>query len=92
MGRWLVGLSTLSRVAELDADLPIDETALSIEDVKEAVAKWLLKAGGEAMIRGWHAELTAVWHSGTISPDWKKGLVVSIWKGKGDHQDCNNYH
>ena len=89
----------------LDADPPIDETAPSIGDVKEAVAKLrggkaagicnisaeLLKAGGEAMIRGLHAVLTAVWHSGTIPPDWKKGLVVPIWKGKGDRQDCNNY-
>ena len=60
----------------LDADPPIDETAPSISDVKEAVAKLgggkapgicnisaeLLKAGGEAMIRGLHAVLTAVWH------------------------------
>ena len=89
----------------LDADPPIDETAPSIGDVKEAVAKLrggkaagicnisaeLLKAGGEAMIRGLHAVLTAVWHSGTIPPDWKKGLVVPIWKGKGDRQDCSNY-
>ena len=81
----------------LDADPPIDETASSIGDVKEAVAKLrvgkaaagicnisaeLLKGGGEAMIRGLHAVLTAVWHSGTIPPDWKKGLVVPIWKGK----------
>ena len=50
----------------LDADPPIDETALSIDDVKEAVAKVrsekaagicnisaeLLKTGVEAMIRG----------------------------------------
>ena len=43
----------------------------------------LLKAAGEAMIRGLQAVLTAVWHSGTIPPDWKKGLVVPIWKGKG---------
>ncbi|KAG0727065.1 Iron-sulfur protein NUBPL [Chionoecetes opilio] len=46
---------------------------------------------GEAMIRGLHAVLTAVWQSGTIPPDWKRGLVVPIWKGKGDRQDCNNY-
>ncbi|KAG0726185.1 LINE-1 retrotransposable element ORF2 protein [Chionoecetes opilio] len=51
----------------------------------------LLKAGGEAMIRGLHAVLTAVWQSGTIPPDWKRGLVAPIWKGKGDRQDCNNY-
>ena len=43
------------------------------------------------MIRGLHAVLTAVWYSGNIPPDWKKGLVVPIWKGKGDRQDCNNY-
>ncbi|KAG0713639.1 Pikachurin [Chionoecetes opilio] len=48
-------------------------------------------AGGEAMIRGLQAVLTAVWQSGTIPPDWKRGLVVPIWKGKGDRQDCNNY-
>ena len=50
----------------------------------------LLKAGAKAMISGLHAVLTAVWHSDTIPPDWKKGLVVPIWKGKGDHQDWKN--
>ena len=77
----------------------------SIDEVKEAVAKLtdgkaadicnisaeLLKAGGEAMIHGLHAVLTAVRHSGTIPPDWKWGLVVPIWKGKGNRHDCNNY-
>ena len=43
------------------------------------------------MIRGLHAVLTAVWHSGIIPPDWKRGLVVPILKGKGDRQDCSNY-
>ena len=89
----------------LDAGPPIDETAPSIGDVKEAVAKLeggkaasvcnisteLLKAGAVASSRGLHAVLTAVCHSGTIPPDWKKGLVIPIWKRKGDCQDCNNY-
>ena len=26
-----------------------------------------------------------------IPSDWKRGLVVTLWKGKGDLQDCNNY-
>ena len=83
----------------LDADPPIDETASSIDNVKEAVAKLrggkaagvcnisaeLLKAGGEAMIRGLHAVLTAVWHSGTIPPDWKRELVVPIWNNTAQH-------
>ena len=58
----------------LDADPPIDETAPSIDDVKEAVAKLkggkttgicniraeLLKAWGEAVILGLHVVLTVV--------------------------------
>ncbi|KAG0710615.1 Cytochrome P450 10 [Chionoecetes opilio] len=57
----------------------------------DTVTAELLKARGEAMIRGLHAVLTAVWQSGAIPPDWKRGLVVPIWKGKGYRQDCNNY-
>ena len=81
----------------MDADPPINKAAPSIDEVKEAVAKLrggkaagicnmsteLLEAGGEAMIHGLHAVLTVVWHSGTIPPDWKRGLVFPIWKGKG---------
>ena len=33
------------------------------------------------MIRGLHAVLTAVWYSGTIPLDWKRGLVIPIWQG-----------
>ena len=51
----------------------------------------LLKAGSEAMTHGLYVVLTAIWYSGTIPPDWKRGLIVPIWKGKGDRQDCNNY-
>ena len=91
---WTAALQTL------DADPPIDKTVCSIDDIKEVVkmrggkaaaicniSVELLKAWNEAMILGLHAVLTAVWHSGTIPPGWKKGLVVHIWKVK----DCNNY-
>ena len=84
---------------------PVDESPPSLAEVREAVNKLksgkaagvcnisaeMLKAGGEAMIQGLHAVLCAVWRSGTIPPDWKRGLVVPIWKGKGCRQDCNNY-
>ena len=74
----------------MNADPPINEAAPFIDEVKELgqrgekaagicyISAELFKAGGEAMIRGLHAVLTAVWHSGTIPPDWKRGLVVPI--------------
>ena len=96
---------SLAGVQMAAADPPVDEAPPSLTEVREAVSKLkcgkaagvcnisgeLLKAGGEAMIHGLHAVLVAVWQTGTIPSDWKKGLVVPIWKGKGDRQDCNNY-
>ena len=95
----LAGLRTLAAVPPIDVAVP------SLAEVRAAVARLrgggapgvcnisaeLLKGGGEAMIRGLHAVLSAVWHLGAIPPDWKRGLVVPIWKGKGSRQDCGNY-
>ncbi len=89
----------------LDSDPPIDVATHSLDEVRKAVADLkggkvpggcnisveLLKAGGEAMIHGLHAVLTAVWQSGTIPSDWKRGPVISIWNEKDYHRDCNNY-
>ena len=51
----------------------------------------LLKAGGNAALMLLHAVLCSPWNTGIIPTDWKRGLVVPLWKGKGDRQDCNNY-
>ncbi len=88
-----------------DADPPIDENPPYPDEVRETIAKLrggkapgicnisaeMLKAGGEAMIHGLHAVVSAMWQSGINPPDWKRGLVVPIWKGKGDRHDCNSY-
>ncbi len=88
------------------ADPPVDEIPPSLAEMREAVNKLkggkaagvcnisaeMLKAGGEAMIHSLHAVLTPVWQSGTIPCDWKRGLVVPIWKGKGCRQDMRHGH
>ena len=50
----------------------------------------LLKAGGNAVLMSLHVVLCSVWNTGIIPTDWKRGLAVSLWKGKGDCQECNN--
>ena len=35
--------------------------------------------------------LCSAWNTGIIPTDWKRGLVVPLWKGKGDRKDCNNH-
>ena len=51
----------------------------------------LLKVGGNTALISLHAVLCSPWHTGIIPTDWKRSLVVPLWKGKGDCQDCNNY-
>ena len=51
----------------------------------------LLKAGGNAALVSLHAVLCSAWNTGIIPTDWKRSLVVPLWKGKGDRQDCNNH-
>ena len=51
----------------------------------------LLKAGGNAALVLLQAVLCSSWNTGIIPTDWKRGLFVPLWKGKGDHQDCSNY-
>ena len=43
----------------------------------------LLKAGRNAALVSLHAVLCSAWNTGTIPTDWKRGLVVPLWKGKG---------
>ena len=87
------------------ADPPINCGPRSFVETRAAVnrLKWdkapgicgihaeLLKAGGNAVLVSLHAVLCSTWNTGIIPTDWKRGLVVPLWKGKGDRQDCNKY-
>ncbi|XP_069985521.1 uncharacterized protein [Penaeus vannamei] len=48
----------------------------------------LLKAGGEPMARGLHATIC---QSGTIPNDLLRGVVIPLWKCKGNRRDCSNH-
>ena len=50
-----------------------------------------LKAGGAAALLWLHTLLCSIWKKVIITTDWGLGVVVSMWKGKGDTQECNNY-
>ncbi|XP_076034573.1 uncharacterized protein LOC143021167 [Oratosquilla oratoria] len=63
-------------------DQPLDKSPSFLGEVKEAVSK--VKVGNTASVCIISAELLK-------TEDWKKGQVVSIWKGKGNRQSCNKY-
>ena len=51
----------------------------------------MLNAGGAAALLWLHTLLCSIWNAGIIPTDWRRGVVIPIWKGKGDTQECNNY-
>jgi len=40
--------------------------------------------------------LTAIcahaWTSGHIAEDWRRGLILPFYRGKGRRHNCSNYH
>ncbi|XP_069969587.1 uncharacterized protein [Penaeus vannamei] len=82
-------------------DPPIIEDSLTLTEAMEAISKpkggkapglcdiyaELLKARDEPMARCLHTILAAIWQSGSIPPDLLMGVVIPLWKGKGDRWD-----
>jgi len=33
-----------------------------------------------------------VWSTGRVPADWKEGLIISLYKGKGQKTNCSSYH
>ena len=51
----------------------------------------MLKAGGEEYLIWMSDLLKAVWNKEKIPGDWRKSLIVPIFKKKGDILECGNY-
>ena len=51
----------------------------------------ILKTEGTTILLWLHTLLCLIWNTEIIPTDWRQGVVVPIWKGKGDIQECNNY-
>ena len=51
----------------------------------------LLSAGGKTVTRDLAAVFQKIWTSLDIPSDWRRSVIVPIFKRKGDPRDCGNY-
>ena len=51
----------------------------------------MMKAGGSDCSIWLTNIFRDVWCSGVIPSDWKRGIMLSFYKGKGNRQECKNY-
>ena len=50
----------------------------------------LLKYGAEVIAEPLHEVISQIWETENIPTDWKKGVIVKLFK-KGRTTDCNNW-
>ena len=96
---------TSTAAANAPTDLSISEDAVTLDKVRNAVKSLkndraagickvsaeLLKFGGECMLRWLQVTIKCVWISEKIPDDWRRGIILPLWKCKGDRLTCANH-
>ena len=96
-------LEDLAASTVSDADTPID--APTLDEVHAAIRKLqngraagpdripaeLLKCATDPVAKALHHIFCIVWASGKVPAEWKEGIIVALYKGKGSRKECSNY-
>jgi len=81
------------------------EHPVAVDEVKKAVqllknnqgqgickiTSEMLKAGGDNTIRWLTHIINEVWHFDNLPEDWTRGIILLLWKRKGDKLVCSNH-
>jgi len=87
----------------VDISVSIDEP--SVEEVYAAIKRLrngrapgpdvippeLLKCAIHPVAHSLHSIFLSVWRTGKMTTDWKDGIIVTLYKGKGPKSECSNY-
>jgi len=96
-------LDTEADQATADPNTSIEEP--SLDEVRRAIWKLkngrapgpdgipseLLKCAIYPVDNALHSLFTQVWWSGCIRADWRDGILIALYKGKGTKSECGNY-
>jgi len=86
-------------------DADIADNAPSLDEVQRAIRRLkngraagaddippeLLKCAIDPVSRALHGPFFTVWKSGKVPAEWKEGIVLSLYKGKGPRSECSSY-
>ncbi len=51
----------------------------------------MLKYGGEVVVEWMMWICNLPWEQRKVPEDWRKTIIVPLYKGKGNREECNNY-
>ena len=57
----------------------------------DGITAELLKGAEKPISKAFHKVITNVWSTGKVPAEWKEGIIVSLYKGKGSQSECSSY-
>ncbi len=57
----------------------------------DGITAEMLKCGGDAVVEWMLLIYEQAWKRGEVPDDWKKAIIVPLYKGKGSRNECGSY-
>ena len=88
----------LPALEELNVPSSVDELIKAIDSLacckapgNDCITPEVIKAGKKtALLHHLHELLLQCWNEGTVSQDMRDSIIITLYKNKGEHSDCNN--
>jgi len=85
--------------SDISTDMPtLDEVSRAISNLRngraagpDGIPPELVKCAIGPVSKALHSLFCQVWTSGLVPSDWRDGVLVALYKGKGARTECSNY-
>jgi len=57
----------------------------------DGIAPEPLRHAADPISHGLHSLFAKIWRSGRVPADWRDGVIIPLYKGKGSKADCYSY-
>ena len=95
----LDAIDHLPLMPELDEVPSIEELSKEIDRLpsgkapgKDGIPAEVIKSNKSTLLVPLHKLLTQSWKECSVPQDMRDATIITLYKNKGDHSDCNNYH
>ena len=86
-------------MSKLDKIPSIEELSETIDRLpsrkalgKDCIWAEVIKNGKSSLLEPLHKLLSQCWKEGSVPQDMRDANIITLYKNKGDHCNCNNYH
>ncbi|XP_063586343.1 uncharacterized protein LOC134763723 [Penaeus indicus] len=88
----------LPEMSELDTPPTLEDLSLAIDRLpvgkaagKDCIPGEVIRAGISYLLKPLYQLLLKCWEDGEVPQDLRDSNIITLFKNKGDHNDCNNY-